>query len=207
MKFILFVEGHTERDVLPPFFKRYLDPLLPRPIGILPVNFNGAANLWRDVAQKAKFYLQGPALDDEIVAVISLLDIYGLDTSPNAFADLETRLRWAKEKVEGAVSDSRFRQYFAVHELEAWLLSDPNIFPKEVRADITNLSHHPESVNMISPPKRRLDQIFDHRLRRGYNPRVDGAKFFRSLDPEKAREKCPYFKRMLDEILDLARNH
>jgi hypothetical protein len=34
VKFILFVEGYTERDALPRFFKSWLDPELRDPVGI-----------------------------------------------------------------------------------------------------------------------------------------------------------------------------
>jgi predicted ATP-dependent endonuclease of OLD family len=44
MKIVLFVEGHTERMALPKLLKRWLDPQLPRPIGIKVVRFEG----WRD---------------------------------------------------------------------------------------------------------------------------------------------------------------
>ena len=45
MKFILFVEGHTESKAVPSFLKRWLDPRLSKPIGIQSVRFDGWAEL------------------------------------------------------------------------------------------------------------------------------------------------------------------
>jgi hypothetical protein len=43
MKFILFVEGYTEKQGILTFLKRYLDPRLSQPVGIKPVRFDGWA--------------------------------------------------------------------------------------------------------------------------------------------------------------------
>jgi hypothetical protein len=85
-------------------------------------------------------------------------------------------------------------------------LSQPDIFPAELRKEIQALSAKPEEVNFDSPPKRRLDRIFEDRLKRGYQPRVDGSKLFRQVDPDVVRAKCPLFRQMLDELLHLAKN-
>ena len=41
MKFILFVEEHTEDKALPAFLKRWLDRRLESPVGIQTVRFSG----------------------------------------------------------------------------------------------------------------------------------------------------------------------
>ncbi len=75
MRFILLVEGYTERKAVPAFLKQWLDPQLRQPVGIKPVRFEGWAELVDDVAKKAHSYLDDPSQDD-VVAVISLLDLY-----------------------------------------------------------------------------------------------------------------------------------
>jgi hypothetical protein len=69
MKFILFVEGQTERDSAASFLKRWLDPQLSQPVGIAVVRFDGYAALARKMAIKARMHLEGPK-QNEIVAVI-----------------------------------------------------------------------------------------------------------------------------------------
>ena len=76
MKFILFVEGKTERKALPAFLKRWFDERLEKPVGIKAVKFEGWSDLYQGVKTKADTYLNGPDNDD-IVAVTSLLDLYG----------------------------------------------------------------------------------------------------------------------------------
>ena len=75
MKFILFVEGDTERKVLPTFLKKWLDPRLSQRVSIQPVRFNGWPELINDLPKKALMYLAGPQKND-IIAVIALLDLY-----------------------------------------------------------------------------------------------------------------------------------
>lgn len=45
MKFVLFVEGHTEQKAVPSFLKRWLDPRLRQPVGIRTVRFDGWGEL------------------------------------------------------------------------------------------------------------------------------------------------------------------
>lgn len=53
MKFVLFVEGHTEQKAVPSFLKRWLDPKLQQAVGIKSVRFDGWPELVKDVAIKA----------------------------------------------------------------------------------------------------------------------------------------------------------
>jgi len=71
MKFVLFVEGHTENNVIPEFLKRWLDPKISKPVGIIPVRFEGWAELVKDSPIKANFYLA----KKDVIAVFSLLDL------------------------------------------------------------------------------------------------------------------------------------
>ncbi len=41
MKFVLLVEGQTEKDSAAAFIKRWLDPRLKQPVGIQVASFNG----------------------------------------------------------------------------------------------------------------------------------------------------------------------
>jgi hypothetical protein len=63
MRFVLFVEGHTEDKALPKFLKKWLDPKLSKPIGIRTVRFDGWPELVKDAPTKAKMHLNGPAKD------------------------------------------------------------------------------------------------------------------------------------------------
>jgi hypothetical protein len=131
VKFALFVEGYTERTLCS-FLKRWLDPRLSHPVGVQPVRFSGSSEYLKSFAQRARRVLDS----GHLIAVIGLLDLYGarLPFPPNLSTD--GKCDWAKTELERRVGGSRFRQHFAVHETEAWLLSDPNVFPASVRARI-----------------------------------------------------------------------
>jgi hypothetical protein len=158
MKFVLFVEGHTEDKALPVFLKRWLDPKLEAPVGIQTVRFDGWSELFRDVAQKAKMHLNGPSKDKII----------------------------------------------AVHEVEAWLLSQTDIFPPNIRKAFPGKVAKPETVNFNEPPAKLLDRLYKQYIKRNYKKTVNGRELFSQLDPAVAYEKCPHLREMLDKMLDLA---
>lgn len=203
MKFILFVEGHTEDKALPKFLKKWLDPKSTKPVGIKTVRFDGWPGLVKDAPLKAKMYLNGPAKDD-IIAVISLLDLYGPTFYPKDCTDSQMRFDWAKKKMEDDVGQSKFFQFFAVHEVEAWLLSEPRIFPLAIQKAFKKIDL-PETVNFDEPPAKLLDRLYDSQIKHSYKKVVNGKDLFSRLDPDVAYQKCPKLKELLDKMLELAK--
>jgi len=204
MKFILFVEGHTEKMALPKFFKKWLDPRLDAPVGIKTVRFEGWPELCKDAPVKAKMYLQGKDKDD-IIAVISLLDLYGPTFYPGNSTKSKQRYDWAKERMEKKVDQPKFFQFFAVHEVEAWLLSQPDIFPVKVKNAFPKKIQNPEDVNFDEPPAKLLQRLYSSHIRRSYKKVVNGSELFKKLNPDTAYKKCPRLGELLDAMLDLAK--
>lgn len=204
MKLVLFVEGHTER-ALPAFFKRWLDARLPRPVGIRTVHFNGWRHYYDEIATKVELNLSGKAGAD-VVAGIGLLDLYGPDFYPKGAATPTDRYSWAKKHLEEKVGHPRFRQHFAVHETEAWLLAAPEILPQEVRKALPPRSARPEEVNFDEPPGKLLGRLYREKLSRSYKKVIDGGDLFRTLPPEQAVEKCPHLQVLLNEMLQLVQS-
>lgn len=202
MKFVLFVEGQTEHNVVPKFLKRWLDPKLPRHVGIQCVRFEGWPELVKDAPDKARLYLSG----DDVIAVIALLDLYGPIFYPEDMNTPDKRYKWAKHYLEEKVGQDRFFQFFAVHEVEAWLLSDPSIFPAQVRKQIEKLAEKPELVNNTNPPAKRLNKIYSTQTGKRYKKIVHGNALFAKLKPETAYKKCPYLRELLDTMLKLAKD-
>lgn len=203
MKFVLFVEGHTEDKALPAFLKRWLDPRLNSPVGIQTVRFDGWSELFRDVAQKAKMHLNGPS-KDKVIAVISLLDLYGPTFYPGNLTNSDERYSWGKQEIENKVGEDRFFQFFAVHEVEAWLLSQTNIFPPNIQKAFPGKVAKPETVNFNEPPAKLLDRLYKQHIKRNYKKTVNGRELFSQLNPATAYEKCPHLREMLDKMLELA---
>src|SRR3972149_6901650 len=203
MKFILFVEGYTEKIALPQFLKKWLDPKLPNPIGVRTVRFEGWPELVKDAPLKAKMKLNGPAKKD-IIAVISLFDLYGPTFYPNNLKGCNERYDWGKDYIETKVNHPHFFQFFAVHEVEAWLLSEPDIFPVEVKRAFPVKITHPEAVNFDEPPAKLLERLYPLHVKRSYKKVVNGKDLFAKLDPSIAYNKCPKLQELLDKMLELA---
>ena len=203
MRFVLFVEGHTEDIALPAFLKRWLDPRLGQPVGIRTVRFDGWAALLKDAPLKAHMHLHGPAKAD-LIAVISLLDLYGPTFYPSHLIASDARYAWARGHIEAQVKHPRFFQFFAVHELEAWLLSDPRIFPAEIKKSLPGKVANPETVNFDEPPAKLLERLYAAHTKRSYKKVVNGRELFGRLDPEVAYRQCPKLKELLDKMLELA---
>ena len=205
MKFVLFVEGETERTVLPAFLKRWLDRRVGEKVRIpRPVRFRGWARMVGELVKRAALYLDRLE-EDRIVAVVGLLDLYGPTFYPSGATSVEERVAWATKELETRVGHDRFRMFFAVHELEAWLLSDPRIFPPAVRDAVKKKAKDPEAVNFNQPPSILLDRLYRREMGRRYQKVTDGADLFTMLDPEKAYAECPHLKKMLDEMLRMAK--
>ena len=200
MKFILFCEGHTEHKALPAFLKRWLDSRLAQPVGIKSVRFDGWRELVDDSPKKAGIYLAKP----DVIAVIALLDLYGPTIYPLHLTTAKDRYNWAKNSLERKVDNSRFKQFFAVHETEAWLLGDKNVFPRQIKSILNRYSRLPESVNFTKPPAKLLNDVYLQATQRRYKKVTHGKELFMKADVNLAYNSCPSLKQMLDEMLFLA---
>jgi hypothetical protein len=204
MKFVLFVEGHTEKRVLSELLKRWLDLRLPQKVGISTVRFEGWGDYYSEIPTRVGMSLSGKTGND-VIAAIGLLDLYAPDFPyPKGKTAAAGRYAWAKKHLEERVGHPRFRLHFAVHETEAWLLADPEILPREVRKALPGRCSHPETVDFDEPPAKLLSRLYREKAGRGYRKLIDGADLFRSLSPDRARERCPALKALLDDMLALA---
>ena len=196
------MEGYTENKAIPSFLKRWLDPQLSKPVGIKSVRFEGWPELVKDSPTKANLYLS----QDSVIAVIALLDLYGPTIYPSDKNTATERYTWAKQYLEEKVGQGRFSQFFAVHEVEAWLFSDPSIFPNSIKPSIQKISKSPEDINNTMPPAKRLNKIYSRQIKRSYKKIVYGKDLFAKLDPSVAYKKCPRLKELLDVMLKLAKD-
>lgn len=191
MRFILFVEGYTEAEDkrFAAFLKRWLDPQLRQPVGISPIRFEGWPELVKEAPLKARLHLQGRSAG-EIVGVIGLIDLQG-PSYPAHLQNTAEKFDWVKQQIEHKVGQPKFRQFCAVHEIEAWLLSQPELFPREVREAFPSRVQHPETINFDEPPSRLLDKLYRQHRGRSYKKRVNGPDLFAKADPRRAYDKSP----------------
>lgn len=201
MKFVMLVEGATEKRAIAGFLKRWLDPLLRQRVGVQAINCLGNTRLIR----KAQDFLESPE-SREIIAVIGLLDLYGLDIYRSHLTSVKERHDWAVSHLESQVDRAKFRMYFAVHEFEAWILGEPEKLPRTVRDALPGTAKFPEKVDFDQPPAKLLNRLYLERLRQRYRKPIDGKLLFEKLDPKVVVEKCPYLKTMLSDMLSLAKD-
>lgn len=203
MKLILFVEGRGERLAIKEFLKRWLDKRTLQPVGLFPVLFDGWPEMVKDIPIKVPMYLQR----QDVLGVVSLLDLYGPTFYPDTVRSSRERWDFGRKHVQDMHPDPRFRHFFACHEFEAWLFSNPSLFPAPVRQIWPSKLKAPEEINFTQTPKTRLDALYEKALGKGYKPTRDGKALFGKLDPEAAAEKCPRLKEFLHGLLEMAKPH
>src|SRR6266487_319609 len=154
----LFFEGETEL-ALTPFLHRWLDPQLAVRVGLAAVTFQGSSNYLDDVAAKTEIYLD----HGKVNAVVGLIDLYGLPPDRidlTKFATVTDKVKAARAYIRGLIPgplQPYFRQHFAVHETEAWLLAYPDEWPAQIRSTITK--RPPEEIDFDEPPARLLKRL------------------------------------------------
>ena len=67
--------------------------------------------------------------------------------------------------MEGEVNHPKFRQHFAVHETEAWLLSGPEHFAAEIQKAFPAKIAQPETVKFNEPPAKLLDRLHETKFK------------------------------------------
>jgi hypothetical protein len=203
MKFVFLVEGKTEQAGIKSFLKRWLDLNSLESVGISTVQIRNIDKL----EKRARQDLEGPDAG-VIIAVIGLLDIYEAKLPfPGKLKTTKERITWGIDFMQKKVGLEKFRMFFAVHEIEAWLLSQPELFPRQIQQHLRNkTSNHPEKVNLNEPPGKLLGYLYSRELNSKYKKVIDGKSLFSQLDPQIAYKKCPYLKEMLDEMLSLAKS-
>lgn len=204
MKFIMIVEGQTERLAIQEFLKRWFDSKLSEKVGIKQRMF-GRGDFKSRIKKQALKHIEEDS-NQEILGVICLMDIYGFGSDYEGVRrNVNALFKDQKKTIEKYVNHKQFRMFFAVHEFEAWLLSDPSIFPVDFQTDLTKYSSKPENVNFKNHPSKVIQNIYNKRKsKRSYKKTTDGPDLFSRLSPQVVYDKCPHFKMMLDEMVQMA---
>ncbi len=165
------------------------------------MEFQGVSNYLDDVGQKVGLYLD----NNRANFVFGLIDLYGIppnriDLSP--YTTIQEKVKAARVYIRDLVPhqhQDRFRQHFAVHEVEAWLLAYPEQWPEKVRRQLTR--RPPEQVNFNEPPAKFLKRILGGR----YKKTTTAMNLFPKIDPQVAIDRCPYLKRLAEDLLLVAK--
>lgn len=200
MRFILVVEGDTEKRSIEGLIRKQITDKTGKNIGITTININGYGNFTHDIPKKVKKYLTGPD-KDEILAVAGLMDLYKTPYAGDVNRTVQERIFQGTRLFEDSVQQDQFRMFFAVHEYEAWLLSDAEKFDPSIRNRIASHARYPEDVNTDEPPSKYLKRLYSEYLHREYKKTVDGKVLMGRINPEQVYEKCPNYREMIDFLI------
>ncbi len=215
MKFILFLEGETEEKGVPGFINKWLNQYFAEGVGVQPDTFEGWPDLHDSAPKKAARYLTDAHYSD-VIAVVSLLDLYGPTFYPADQTTVAERYAWGKDYMEERVRQhfrqrglpdnlaEKYRHFFAVHETEAWFLAQPSLFPNGIRQVVEKLPKAPETVNFTTPPAKLLKLHYLQKLKRDYGKTTNARNFFLRLDTEAVPSRCPYLQSMLHDLRRMA---
>ena len=217
IRVIVICEGQTERDfcrtILAPFYREKSDILIQAP---LIKKTKGGIVKW-DVLKKQILQHLKHEPDAYVTTFIDYYGLYGCqfpyrdeaEAQPNKYNRLSILEKGMKEEVEDTLR-YRFFPYIQLHEFEALLFNEKDIFyiniPKE---DIVNKEEldstfneykNPEMINDIreSSPSHRLARIIS-----GYDKIVHGCILAEAIGLDKMREKSPHFHEWLSKIEQL----
>lgn len=179
----LLVEGETEQYVKL-FLHRWLNRQLPmdRRIGLRVVRCHGVGNYLRELAQRVNLAISRDRAD----FVFGLVDLYGLPIDMSRCSTIEEKVSLARQIISGRINKPQrkfFRQHFAVHEIEAWLLAYPDQWPQAIRDQVR--ARPPEQVNFDKPPSKLLGELLG-----GYKKIVHAKRIFSSVDAQTAIDVC-----------------
>ncbi len=205
MRIILIVEGDTEKRSIEGLIRRQLLEMTGKKIGVTAINVNGYGNFFHDIPQRVKKYLTGPDRD-EILAVAGLMDLYKSPYARDVHRPVSDRVIEGTRLFEESVRQDRFRMFFAVHEYEAWLLSDVEKFDPAIRSRIASHARYPEEVNTDEPPSKYLKRLYSEYLHREYKKTVDGTVLMGRIDPQRVYDQCPNYRAMIDFFVSLVEN-
>lgn len=151
-------------------------------------------------------------LGDKDAWVTTLLDFYGLpDDCPGleTQGDALTRVRRVQQAMAESLRHPRFLPFLALHELEAWIFSDPD--QAEAHANQPGLADRmrqtladvgtPEAINHgpATHPKARLKTWWP-----SYKETSDGPNLLKKIGIETIRIRCPHADAWLSQLLDLS---
>lgn len=94
------------------------------------------------------------------------------------------------------------RCFVVLHEVEAWILADDQAVAQRLKFKNLPAWPEPEKVNDTNPPARVLEQLFRTRspLKKRYVKVKDGVDLLRKIDFQKVYDKCPVFRKLIDEL-------
>ncbi|KAA3596119.1 MAG: DUF4276 family protein [Calditrichaeota bacterium] len=206
-KILISVEGQTEekfvKELLVPHFERlgiFITPkvLMTKRVRSGP-NFKGGFPNYENIKREIQILLR----DSSAKIVTTMYDFYGL---PKEFPKEDSnknltsiqKVETLEQNFKAEFNDSRFFPYFALHEFEALLFSEPeniaSVLNEKNKAKelekVKNKFSTPEEINENpnTAPSKRIEKIFP-----AYQKPTHGILASKEIGLKKMMEECPHF--------------
>ncbi|MDR2208524.1 MAG: DUF4276 family protein [Azoarcus sp.] len=218
----ILVEGPSEEV----FVKQVLAPHLKQhKVNVTPViivtkkrvdgyEHRGGGLSWKKVLEHLRY------LANDSDAISTLFDFYGLPKKfpgyREACAEQNPRngVEVLEERLAQEFKHPNFIPFFALHEFETWLFSDPDtvatyfgepVLANELRKAVQG-AVEPEFINhgIKTHPKKRLDDMLD-KLSLAYKETSDGPILMSNIGISTVRSACPHFSGWLDRLEQLGK--
>jgi len=216
---LISVEGQTEetfvREVLRPFLSGHnvhpIPVILIRKIVKSGPNFKGGISAYQKTRREILRLLN----DTDAVGVTSMYDLYGL---PNDFPGVGIqgdrncyeRVQRIEEAITQDLDNIRFKPYLQLHEFEALLFANPDIFhylfgdPELVEyiRQIRGIFNTPEEINdnPVTSPSHRIVDIFP-----AYQKTLHGPIGTIEIGIDALSQECPHFHEWVDWLIALGK--
>lgn len=210
----IIVEGQTEEAFVKEMLSNYL---LQFEIYIYPIiietskghkgGFVNYDHLKRDITIRLK------QMGGDII-LTTFIDFFRCPDLPNKdlykdIHDHHLRVEQMEKAIEEDIDDWRFIPYIQLHEFEALLFSSDEGFKKYFKEEennhlcnIINEFENPEDINSTpdKAPSKRLQKIVE-----SYDKVIYGNIIALEIGIEKILEKCPRFRKWIENLINRAR--
>ena len=212
---IAVCEGETEQEFCKEALSNYLQEYKIWIVAPIIKKSGGEIVPWSVL----KYQIEGHLKAEEDCFVTTLIDWYGIKASHNfpmwdkcdRITDVYKKVRAVEEAMKGEIDESlryRFIPNFLVHEFEALLFCDKEVFYK-YKVDSEGLNKifkefsNPELINggLETSPSHRLKRIVD-----GYSKVIVGSLLAESIGIPTMRAKAPHFNGWVENLIGTAGN-
>ena len=200
-RIIILCEGDTEENAIRYFVWRQWQKDGFGEIGLPTINL-------RAQFEKVSRFTQNNAKKEEVLAVFTLIDLYGMnrvrhskdDDLPHKVARVQ---RWLQKGLSAKIRQ-KFHPHVSVHEVEAWLLADGHCLARRLKDKNIEPDPQAEQRNFENPPSSRLKSLFKKYKREGYAKIEDGIPLFQDAEFDTVYASCSYFKAFYDDLKAVA---
>jgi hypothetical protein len=201
-RIVLLCEGDTEELAVNQFLRRQLAEESLQATGLQAINLNGKV---QDASVKAALYLDDP----NVIAVFTLIDLYGMDRVNHHHSDsLDQKVTRVRDWLRSGLSSKRLADFFphvAVHETESWFLADGQALAQRLGDQGIGPDPQAELKNFQRPPSKKVNELFLSRKSDRYQKIRDGRPLFAAIQFERVYKACPYFRVFFDDLRSVAR--